>query len=431
MTVLVVDDATKDVLFTCTGTDCDTTKTGSAALRSSLHSGMTVSYSWISAGDNERLKYGMRAAWRAVCSAGGRDIVSGDLLKVSIDDSHFLNNSCSGDGGGVSVVAGEVFSRRSQRSVVSIDNSLFESNVAGGSGGAVFAPSRLSVEAHNISAWRNVATTGEGGCMFLGNESAIVVHDSVCALNRGSSGGGIVVGAGATLELSMTQLLANSATETGGALKLGHGTNATFSRCNVTANSAATGGGCTLLAGASLAVQNSSTVAANTAASSGGAFALFGRGALSLSGGSVIARNSAFLGGMLAFGNVEASRSAIALTGIALQNNSASAGALYGIMGDSSRFPVPECSSCVIQLAEPLSYGPVVATPPVRYALNLTSGNALRPDEIHPGDQLNVGLGALLCRPPGGTFACYLLAQPDFQRRFSSWPEHGTRTLDR
>lgn len=397
MHVRVVDNASGRTLFACTGLACDVAKLPApVTLRSANQSGLSVSYQWITAGDDIGLTYGMRATWRAVCGVGGQDKVSGDNLSVVIADTRFANNSApAGNGGGVALVAVEKYAQR-RLSAVAITDAVFEANEAGGSGGGLYAPSRLNVTAERVDGTRNRALGGQGGCAFFGNLSVVAVSDSSCDLNAaGGDGGGIGVGAGASLQLSSTRLVGNAAA-TGGALRLGPDVRASVVGCNISLNAArATGGGCALDPGVDLLLTDATAVSGNAAASGGGGFVLLGRASLTVTGGAVLARNSAFLGGMLAFADARAAQSSLSLSGIEITNNTATAGALYGVLADSVPFAVPSCADCSVTLAEPLSYGREAATPPVRYDVNVTSLG--RNGDVHPGDPISIGLSA---RPP-------------------------------
>lgn len=85
-------------LFYCKGTDCDPSVDRATVVRSSDSSGLTLTYSWFSGGDNIGLRYGMRAAWRSVCGVGQATQVSGDVFAVDIAASSIVNNSCPGNG---------------------------------------------------------------------------------------------------------------------------------------------------------------------------------------------------------------------------------------------------------------------------------------------------------------------------------------------
>lgn len=406
MAVRVVDARSAQPLFSCSGLLCDLSARGGAAtVRSSSDAGLTVSYSWVSTGDDIGMSYGLRAAWRAICGAAGQDRVSGDLLSVSVLGSSFEGNAADdGNGGGLSLVAVEKFSR-GRLSVVTVADSAFTGNAALGSGGGLYAPSRLNVTARNVTGRLNEARLGQGGCAYFGNVSLISICDSVCSSNAaGAEGGGLHVGGGATVQIRASEVCDNAAA-TGGGLSLGPDVTAAAVGCAIRGNVAASAGGaCALLRGTHLDV-SSSVVADNVAGDGGGAFFLLGRSALTLRDGTVLSNNSAFLGGVIAFADALAAQSAVSLSGLALLNNSATAGALFGLLRDSAPFPVPQCSNCTVLPALPLSYGPEAATPPVRFQANVSY---LHPGDfgIEPGDPVFIGLGAILPHACAAAWAC-------------------------
>lgn len=125
----------------CKGNDCAHSGEQPAVLRSTSASGLTLTYSWFSSagaqgvacaggcivqgvcrltpdadsmwklcqlmiqlsphtGDAIGMMYGMHAAWRSVCVVGqaAASQFFGDVLKVDIEGSAFLNNTAAGDG---------------------------------------------------------------------------------------------------------------------------------------------------------------------------------------------------------------------------------------------------------------------------------------------------------------------------------------------
>lgn len=107
----------------------------------------------------------------------GGAILSSSAINLSIDNSDFLDNSASGEGGAISIITGE-FSRDTLDDVVtvinetfsgSITNSRFFNSIAETQGGAI-STQQAAVDLINCVFVNNIANTASGGAIiFNGN----------------------------------------------------------------------------------------------------------------------------------------------------------------------------------------------------------------------------------------------------------------------
>ena len=212
-----------------------------------------------------------------------------------VADAQIENNSASGQGGALYV----------QNAALSLANSGLSSNVAAGpsaQGGALFAGGALGavmltgvtltsnavrllpVAASLGAPYETVAGAGVGGAILLAaatSEPATLMALIECELvgNGAASGAGRYVGGNASVTLSGTRFLQNSASNAGGAVALLSGTTLSSSDCDFTLNTATNGGAFYMAVASSdanlpppVVALTGGTASGNVAAVSGGLF---------------------------------------------------------------------------------------------------------------------------------------------------------------
>lgn len=330
-----------------------------------------------------------------------------------------------------------------------------------GDGGAVFAiadaTSTSSSGAASPSALAAHAAVRVASCSFAENSAesrggavsavgavAAEVTGSALAFNRATAGGAIAVDVGAAANVSFSALTENAAgVSTSSLLSSSAATGGTRgftatgsgSACALEAaagDAAGDDGGAVWIGGGGAAVVMSDSVASLNAARgcSGGAFALkapgatlaclnctlasncasVGGGAVSLSAAASVAftrggsasSNSALIGGFLSFASPAALASSVSLgPGLSLTDQSAVAGALYGLVSGARAFPLPACDGCAVSGNAAASYGREAATAPSAFSVSVLSA------DIHPGDPIHLtvaltdGFGQLVVSYPG------------------------------
>lgn len=125
---------------------------------------------------------------------GGGAIFVFDGSVVNLTGNKFTENQSDGGGGALYLIA------NANASTATLSGNLFQGNVAGTIGGAIRAVDDCIFSSKSDKFIANVAATGQGGGVHLVNTGGIVITGSLFQSNvAGSSGGGLGIGASATL----------------------------------------------------------------------------------------------------------------------------------------------------------------------------------------------------------------------------------------
>lgn len=235
-----------------------------------------------------------------VSAGGGAIHVGGAAIggTLNVSNSVFSGNTATSAGGAIFVggsatianctfegnhsdASGGALQDNSVESSITITASSFTNNTAATQGGAIFSSGTLNVpsNATQTSFSTNTATT-DGGALYKNSGTANLTGIDAVGNTANGLGGGILVNAGATVNLTESTLRTNQARIDGGGMRnLG---TANILRSAITGNTAGTGG-----SGSAAGLQNwesatmlirDTTISGNSAASFGGGIA--NRGAI-------------------------------------------------------------------------------------------------------------------------------------------------------
>jgi CSLREA domain-containing protein len=175
---------------------------------------------------------GQLGAGNSAASGGGIDNWEGGV--VTVDGSSVISNTADNRGGGIY-----------NRATLTVTNgSVIRGNMAFGTewdqgGGGIYNDDAATMTMTGSSVISNTARSSGGG---IENEGGTVtVHDSIVSANAADRGGGIYNWAG-TLRVDGSSVISNTAATSGGGISVDNGT-ATVGGSSVSANTANHGGG--------------------------------------------------------------------------------------------------------------------------------------------------------------------------------------------
>ena len=75
---------------------------------------------------------------------------------------------------------------------IAIDNTILRHNIAKSSGGCIYMLHKNHIEVKASFLTSNVATTGNGGCINIGNESNVTLYENTVMHNYAKVDGGVI-----------------------------------------------------------------------------------------------------------------------------------------------------------------------------------------------------------------------------------------------